>query len=173
MNICCLIDNRFHYTVLCRSYCNTLRNNLLNYESMALPGSLVSSHHLQGSGTTLPLHTQSQQQPAMNRQHYHHVINVIKMYCKHASFMLSNNVTYKWWHYMQVKTTALHTSLSVSKLSKSRTMFGCWSPLMMSISLLRLRSSFSERPTLGINFSATTYNGPKQNGCAMNGTVSS
>lgn len=62
---------------------------------MALPGSLVSYHHLQGSGTTLPLHTLSQQQPAMNIQHYHHVINEIKMYCRHVSSILSNNVTYK------------------------------------------------------------------------------
>ena len=51
----------------------------------------------------------------------------------------------------------IHASLSVSKLSNIWTMLGCWSPLMISISLLRLRSSFSDRPTFGINFKATTY----------------
>lgn len=52
------------------------------------------------------------------------------------------------------------TSVCVSKLSKSRTMFGCLSPRMISISLFRLRSSFSERPTLGMNFKATTWKNP-------------
>lgn len=44
-----------------------------------IPGSLVSSHHLQESETTDPLHTQLQPQPVIHIKDYHHgIIDVNK-----------------------------------------------------------------------------------------------
>ena len=50
------------------------------------------------------------------------------------------------------------TSFGVSKESSSLMIFSCSRFLIMSISLCRFFSSFSDRPTFGINFNATTYN---------------